>query len=1110
MSGDTLWYKDAVIYQVHVRAFYDSNGDGIGDFKGLTQKLDYVEDLGVTAIWLQPFYPSPLRDDGYDIADYRDIHPDYGTLRDFRTFLREAHRRGVKVITELVINHTSDQHAWFQRARRAQKGNRYRDFYVWSDDPGRYQEARIIFKDFEHSNWAWDSTAGSYYWHRFYSHQPDLNFDNPEVRRSVFQLMDFWFEMGVDGLRLDAVPYLFEREGTNCENLPETHDVLRQLRRRVDQRYNDRMLLAEANQWPEDAVAYFGNGDECHMAFHFPVMPRLFMGIEMEDRFPIVDILEQTPGIPDVCQWAIFLRNHDELTLEMVTDEDRDYMYRVYAQDPRARVNLGIRRRLAPLMGLNRRRIELMNSLLLSLPGTPVMYYGDEIGMGDNIYLGDRNGVRTPMQWSPDRNAGFSKCNPQRLYLPTIIDPEYHYEAVNVEAQQGNPNSLLWWMKRIISLRKDSPVFGRGNIKFLQPDNRKVLSFIREFEDERVLVVANLSRFVQCVELEPQRFAGHVPVEMFGRTQFPPITELPYFLTLARHAFLWLRLETAGKAEEPISIAAPQLPQLATRAPWHSILRAKGVNDLERVLPNYLKGRRWFGGKARRQLAAEIIETIAPSAPHLDAYMTLVEVSYVEGASEYYNVPIGFATGEQARDLELANPQEIIARLTVGEDNERIEGVLYDALAEPRFCSYLAEVIAGRKKLKGELGDFRGFATRGSSKLVRSAAAATQAQVLRTEQSNSSIVYGDQMVMKVFRRVQEGVNPDLEVGRFLTERTSFSRMPPVLGALEYCRNRREPMTLSILHGFVANQGDAWRYTLDTLEQYFERVLAQADGNKPATMPDEHLFDLIDLEVPTEVEEQIGVYSESARKIGSITAELHLGLAARTDDSAFTPESFSAMYQRSLYQSIRSRTDEAFRLLEKRLRYLHKDARPEARRVLSAQTEIRRRQRQVLDRKIRALRLREHGDYHLGQLLYTGRNFVVLDFEGEPARPLGERRLKRSPLRDVAGMLRSFHYASVTALMNGRVRTEDVPAVEIWADSWYRWVALIFLQTYVEALGDAPILPKTVEERKVLLDTHLLDKALYELLYELNNRPEWARIPLRGILKLLGESAGDVA
>ncbi|MDH3455853.1 MAG: maltose alpha-D-glucosyltransferase, partial [Gemmatimonadota bacterium] len=543
MSGAALWYKDAVIYQVHVRAFHDSNGDGIGDLPGLTQKLDYLEDLGVTAVWLQPFYPSPLKDDGYDIADYRDIHPDYGSLRDFRTFLREAHRRGLKVITELVINHTSDQHAWFQRARRAKAGSRHRNFYVWSDTADKYTEARIIFKDFEHSNWSWDSEAKAYYWHRFYAHQPDLNFDNPDVRKAVFDNMDFWLDMGVDGLRLDAVPYLYEREGTNCENLPETHEFLKALRRHVDKKYENRMLLAEANQWPEDAVAYFGAGDECHMAFHFPVMPRLFMGTQLEDRFPIIDILEQTPPIPDSCQWAIFLRNHDELTLEMVTDEDRDYMYRVYAQDRRARINLGIRRRLLPLMGRSRRRLELMNALLLSLPGTPVVYYGDEIGMGDNIYLGDRNGVRTPMQWSADRNAGFSRGNPQQLYLPVIIDPEYHYEAINVESQQNNPNSLLWWMKRVIALRKEFDVFGEGTTEFLQPDNRKVLAFVRQSEQQRVLVVANLSRFAQAAELDLSAFEGMAPVELFGRTQFPAIDADPYLMMLAPHGFYWFALE---------------------------------------------------------------------------------------------------------------------------------------------------------------------------------------------------------------------------------------------------------------------------------------------------------------------------------------------------------------------------------------------------------------------------------------------------------------------------------------------------------------------------------------------------------------------------------------
>jgi len=448
--SNVTWYKDAIIYEVHVRAFFDSVTDGIGDFGGLTQKLDYLEDLGVTAIWLLPFCPSPLRDDGYDIANYTDVHPSYGTLKDFQRFLREAHRRGLRVITELVLNHTSDQHGWFQRSRRALPGSRWRNYYVWSDTPEKYRDARIIFKDFESSNWSWDPVAKAYYWHRFYSHQPDLNWDNPEVREAMFDAMDFWLDLGIDGLRLDAVPYLFEREGTNCENLPETHQALRELRKHVDEKYQDRMLLAEANQWPEDAVAYFGQGDECHMAFHFPVMPRLFMSLRMEDRYPITDILKLTPPIPQSCQWALFLRNHDELTLEMVTDEERDYMNRTYARDREMRINLGIRRRLAPLLENDRRRIELMNALLFSLPGTPVIYYGDEIGMGDNVFLGDRNGVRTPMQWSPDRNAGFSRANPQRLYLPVNIDPEYHYETVNVEAQQNNPHSLLWWTKRLI------------------------------------------------------------------------------------------------------------------------------------------------------------------------------------------------------------------------------------------------------------------------------------------------------------------------------------------------------------------------------------------------------------------------------------------------------------------------------------------------------------------------------------------------------------------------------------------------------------------------------------------------------------------------------------
>jgi len=527
LEDDPLWYKDALIYELHVRAFYDSDADGGGDFRGLYEKLPYLQDLGITALWLLPFYPSPLRDDGYDIADYTSVNPIFGTLPDAATFIKEAHRRGIRVITELVANHTSDQHPWFQRARRAKPGSSLRNFYVWSETNQRYQDARIIFKDFETSNWTWDHVANAYYWHRFYSHQPDLNFDNPKVREALFKNLDFWLEMGVDGVRLDAVPYLVEREGTNCENLPETHAFLRELRKHIDESFKNRMLLAEANQWPEDAVAYFGAGDECHMNFHFPLMPRLFMSIRMEDRFPIVDILAQTPPIPDVAQWALFLRNHDELTLEMVTDEERDYMYRAYTQDRLARLNLGIRRRLAPLLGNDRRRIELMNGLLFSLPGTPVLYYGDEIGMGDNIFLGDRNGVRTPMQWSADRNAGFSRANSQRLYLPVITDPEYHYETVNVEAQQGNPHSILSWTKRLVALRKRHRAFGRGTLELLRPENRKVLAYVRAYESEQILCIANLSRFLQAVELDLSKWKGLVPVELFSGNEMPAIGDAP-------------------------------------------------------------------------------------------------------------------------------------------------------------------------------------------------------------------------------------------------------------------------------------------------------------------------------------------------------------------------------------------------------------------------------------------------------------------------------------------------------------------------------------------------------------------------------------------------------
>ena len=543
--GDPLWFKDAIIYQLHVKTFQDSDGDGIGDFAGLMQRLDYLAELGVTALWIMPFYPSPLRDDGYDISNYLAVHPSYGTLEEVEALIAAAHARGLRIITELVLNHTSDQHPWFQRARLAPPGSPERDYYVWSDTTDRYRGARIIFQDFEQSNWSWDAEAKAWFWHRFYSHQPDLKFENPLVHEELLNVVDFWLARGVDGVRLDAVPYLYEREGTNCENLPETHAFLRKLRTHIDAKFPGRMLLSEANQWPEDTAHYFGEGNECHMNFHFPLMPRLFMAVEMEDRRPVIDILARTPAIPENCQWAIFLRNHDELTLEMVTDEERAFMVRAYASDPRARINLGIRRRLAPLLANDRRKIELLHSLLFSLAGTPILYYGDEIGMGDNFHLADRDGVRTPMQWTPDRNGGFSRAHPHQLYLPTNIDPEYHYEFVNVENQQRNKSSLYWTVRRMIEVRQRSTAFARGSIEFLQPANSSVLAYVRQYKTEVVIVVANLSRFVQVAELDLSAFDGCVPEELFGQARFPKIKPSLTTFTLGPHGFYWLALRSA-------------------------------------------------------------------------------------------------------------------------------------------------------------------------------------------------------------------------------------------------------------------------------------------------------------------------------------------------------------------------------------------------------------------------------------------------------------------------------------------------------------------------------------------------------------------------------------
>ncbi len=1098
------WYKDAVIYQLHVRSFQDSDENGIGDFRGLASRLDYLQDLGVTALWLLPFYPSPLRDDGYDIADYLGIHPDYGTPADFRHFLKEAHRRGLKVITELVVNHTSDQHPWFQRARHAPAGSKHRDFYVWSDTVDRYRDARIIFKDFEDSNWAWDSVAKSHYWHRFYRHQPDLNFENPAVRRALHDVLDHWLTMGVDGLRLDAVPYLHEQEGTSCENLEATHAELRALRAHVDENYPNRMLLAEANQWPEDAVAYFGKGDECHMAFHFPLMPRLFMALRMEDRYPILDILSQTPAIPERSQWAVFLRNHDELTLEMVTDEERDYMYRVYAHDPRARINLGIRRRLAPLLGNDRRRIELLNGLLFSLVGTPVIYYGDEIGMGDNIYVGDRNGVRTPMQWSGDRNAGFSRANAQRLFLPIIIEPDFHYETINVEVQKNNPSSLLWWMKRLIALRKAHPAFGRGSLEFLHPGNGKVLAFLRRHGTETILVVANLSRYAQYVELGLSEFDGCAPVELFGGTTFPHIGSLPYLLTLGPHAFLWFSIEQAAEKQR-VETAGLEVPALAVTGGFEELFAKPGIGKLEDALLRFIPNRRWFGGKARGIKGLSIVDSVPFPGVSFPARLVVAQVEYREGEPDSYVLPLGFATGERSRRLRERRPAEVVARLRVASG----DGIVFDAAADVDFAGALLEAIAKRKKVKGLRGELAGLPAPSLRRLAASGERFPPASPMAAEQSNSSVRYGDRFVLKLVRRVHEGIHPDVEIPKRLGTRKATGLVPPFSGSLEYVGRGAEPATIAVVQEFVRNEGDAWQYTQGVLGRFFERIATQGDASIPPPPVEGTLLGLSASEVPVEAREHLGIYVESARLLGTRTAQMHVALGSDRDAPDFAPEASTPFRERALYQSLRNRTARAFGLLRAGAQALPDGARADAQRVLGLERQLLERFRAGTGRKLTAKRIRIHGDFHLGQVLFTGRDFVIIDFEGEPGLPLSERRRKRSPLRDVAGMLRSFDYAAQasleTALTSGASRPSARESLEGWAAWWARWIGVSYLRAWREGAAAGTFLPREDEELDTLLDIYLLDKAVYELTYELNNRPAWVALPLRGILGLLGDN-----
>jgi len=1053
-----------------------------------------------------PFYPSPLRDDGYDIADYCAVHPIYGTLNDFKVFLREAHRRGLRVVTELVLNHTSDQHPWFQRARRARPGSRWRNFYVWSDDPHKYRDTYIIFKDVESSNWTWDPVAKAYFWHRFFSHQPDLNFDNSEVHEMMFKAVDFWLDLGVDGLRLDAVPYLYEREGTACENLPETHAFLKSLRARVDKKYGDRMLLAEANQWPEDAVAYFGQGrgDECHMAFHFPLMPRLFMALRMEDSLPIVDILEQTPPIPETSQWALFLRNHDELTLAMVTDEERDFMFRMYAQMHQARLYLGIRRRLAPLLNNDRKSIELLNALLFSLPGTPVLYYGDEIGLGENIYLGDRNGVRTPMQWSPDKNAGFSRANPQSLYLPIILDPGYHYEAVNVEVQLANPHSLLWWTRRLLALRKRWRALGEGRCEFLHPDNRKVLAYLLRHEQETLLVVANLSRFVQAVELDLSMFKPRVPVELFGRAEFPAITERPYFLSLGPHAFFWFSLEDkpVPAAVVPVSGLRTRLPTLAVEGEWDRIFDKKNKPRLEAVLPSYLKLHRWFAGRDRNVKSVTLKELIhVPFDGEGPARLALLQVDYSAGDVDFYTLPLAFAAEAEAGRLREAYPQLVIAELQVSGTEPG--GILYEATGSQAFSKALLGLMLNHRRFKGAQGEIES-ARAPALRSIFGDAALPESALLKTEQSHTSILFGDKVILKLFRQIDWGVNPELEIGRFLTKK-SFPQNKPLIGALEYLDTQNVRTTLAVVNTYVPEGKNAWEYTLDTLGRFYERMTTSNAQGLPAPPAPADPLKIFEQDIPPAVLENIGTYLESARLLGVRTAELHLTLASESEDRNFAPEPFTSYYQRSLFQSIRNLAAETFWQLRKQLKTLPPEVLPLAQRALELKPAIIQHFRRLFEHRIAAQRIRVHGNLDLGEVLWTGKDFVFLDFEGSVTTPISERGIKCSPLRDVAGLVRSFHYAADAGLsQHGERGNVHLPPFASWAQYWSDGVSAVFLKAYFQRLGKSGLYPAGEIELRAMLQAYLLYQMLGELNGELSIRSGKLKIPLQDILHLAGD------
>ena len=1088
LKSDALWFKDAIIYEVSVRAFYDSNADGIGDFQGLIQKLDYLEDLGINTIWLLPFYPSPLKDDGFDIIEHCDVHPDYGTLADFKQFMKEAHRRGIRVLTELVLNHTSDQHTWFKRSRRAKAGTRYKDFYVWSDSPEKYKEARVIFSSEESTNWTWDADAGAYYWHRFFRHQPELNFDNAEVQLEMIKIVDFWMKIGVDGFRLSSVPFLYEEEGTSCENLPQTHVFLKRLRSHIDKNYKNRILIAEANLWPEDAADYFGDGQECHMNFNYPLMPRMFLALRTEDSYPIIDIMEQTPDTPPNSQWALFLRNHDELGLEMVTEEEKDFLFKAYAHDANTKFNMGIRRRLAPLMNNDRRKAELLHAILFSLPGSPVLYYGDEIGMGDNVYLGDRYGVRTPMQWNMNMNAGFSAANPQRLYLPIITDPAYRHESVNVEAQEENPTSFLWWMKNVLSMRKRLNIFGRGDMKFLESSNAKVLAFVRTFEKQRIIVVANLSQFSQSTILNLGEYKGCDITEVFSQNRFFSVGEGEYPITIGPYGYFWFQADVAEKKEKE---ASGELHLLRTDVSWEKLFdNYNELRVLERkVLIPFMKKCRWFGGKARVVSKVAIKKTIPVKVDGDTHFFGVIEVHYVQRLPELYFLPMAFLPSDSIMERVEYTVQSVICRAEI----QGKAGFIMDSSYDKLFRDFLFLSMGKETKIRDDDGGTLLFNSGVFAKI--DVHKEIDSKILKADQSNTAIIYNDQYFFKFYRKIENEINPEVEIVQFLSEHTTFRNSPRYAGSVEYLDHEGEVMVFGLLQEKVENQGESWSMSVDSVGRFYERVMAKAKAIKPPKLINKASIKFED--APDVIQEFIGRgFYERMVRLGSRTAEMHLALASNTSNPAFSPENFTANYQRSLYSSLRKLVKDRFNLLETTLPKLSPEVQEFAKKVLSLENGIMECFSEVYQLKIKTNKIRIHGDYHLGQVLFTGKDFVIIDFEGEPGLSFSERRLKKSALKDVAGMMRSIHYAAFgKILLNENYRERDLEFLESWAEQWQHYVSRFYLGAYMERMNMGTELS---EENDILIRTFLLEKAIYELGYELNGRPDWTIIPLRGI------------